>query len=107
MRDTFKKIVLWSSIRGFAIHFNICSLIYIKNNAIHVQLTIHGQCNVISRSCEWNKIEEENEFLASDVICCASSSNFKWHSTFLKKFQGSAANLSQSRKPIINLQGQL
>lgn len=57
MGDTFKKIVLWSSIREFAIHFNICSLIYIKDNAIYVQLTIHGQCNVISRSCKWNKLE--------------------------------------------------
>lgn len=58
MGDTLKKIVLWSSIREFAIHFNICSLIYIKDNAIYVQLTIHGQCNVISRSCKWNKLEE-------------------------------------------------
>lgn len=56
--DTLKKIVLWSSIKEFAIHFNICSLIYIKDNAIYVQLTIHGQCNVIFRSCKWNMLEE-------------------------------------------------
>lgn len=58
MGDTLKKIVLWSSIKEFAIHFNICSLIYIKDNAIYVQLTIHGQCNVIFRSCKWNMLEE-------------------------------------------------